>query len=65
MAKLTGREQDVLGLMRFGNENDEIAREIFVSIHTVKVHVSSMMYKMNARNRTHLVYLALKQGLID
>ena len=65
MESLTQREAMVLDYLKQGYENHEIAEKIFVSTHTVKVHVSSIIRKMEARNRTHLVYIAMKRGLID
>ncbi len=65
MEKLTPREVIVLDLVKEGRENPEIADMIFVSVHTVKAHISSIIRKLEVRNRTHLVYIALKSGLID
>lgn len=65
MNNLTDREILILKLLTKGLENDEISREIFVSIHTVKAHVSSIIKKLNAKNRTNAVYLALKNNIID
>lgn len=48
-----------------GYENKEIADTIFVSTHTVKAHVSAILRKLNARNRTHAVYIAMKLKIID
>jgi DNA-binding NarL/FixJ family response regulator len=64
MEKLTPKEIAIFDYLKEGYENHEIAKKIFVSKNTVKSHISHMMHKMNARNRTHLVYLASKQGLI-
>jgi DNA-binding NarL/FixJ family response regulator len=64
MEKLTEKERNVLQLVTQGCENNEIAEKIFVSIHTIKAHIGSIIRKTSARNRTHLVYLAMKNGLI-
>lgn len=63
--QLTEREIVTLSYLADGYENREIAETIFVSTHTVKAHVSSILKKLKARNRTHAVYIALKRGLID
>ncbi len=63
--QLTEREILTLSYLADGYENREIAETIFVSTHTVKAHVSSILKKLKARNRTHAVYIALKRGLID
>jgi DNA-binding NarL/FixJ family response regulator len=65
MEHLTQREIAVLDFVKNGLENHEIAQKIYVSRHTVKAHLSSIIHKTAARNRTHLVYLAFKQGLVD
>lgn len=63
--QLTEREIVTLSYRAEGYENREIAETIFVSTHTVKAHVSSILKKLKARNRTHAVYIALKRGIID
>ena len=63
--QLTEREIVTLSYLAEGYENREIAETIFVSTHTVKAHVSSILKKLKARNRTHAVYIALKRGIID
>jgi DNA-binding NarL/FixJ family response regulator len=65
MEKLTARECDVLDLMKHGYDNNEIANIVFISKHTVKAHVTSIIRKFNAKNRTNVIYLAKKNGLID
>jgi DNA-binding NarL/FixJ family response regulator len=65
MEKLTTRECEVLDLMKHGFDNNEIANIVFISKHTVKAHVTSIIRKFNAKNRTNVIYLAQKNGLID
>ena len=60
MEQLTFRETEVIKLLCLGYSNFEIAKELFISIHTVKAHVSSIIYKFEAKNRTHAIYLYLK-----
>lgn len=48
---LTNREKEVLKLVRCGYTNKEIAEILKVSIHTSKVHVASILDKLNLKNR--------------
>lgn len=63
-AELTLRELKVLELLIIGYGNNQIAKELFISTHTVKFYVSSIIKKLNAKNRTHAAYIAFKQNLI-
>ena len=51
IAPLSAQEQRVLRLLAAGRSNPEIARELFVSVNTVKDHVKSLYRKLNVRNR--------------
>lgn len=62
---LTPRELEVLALLARGNKNAEIAGELFITERTVKFHVSSLMRKLGAENRTEAVSLAAQRGLIQ
>ncbi|WP_353828105.1 response regulator [Agromyces sp. SYSU T0242] len=59
---LTEREEEVLALVARGLGNDEIARELFVSLSTVKTHVASLLMKIGARNRVELAIWAHERG---
>lgn len=61
MKRLTEREKTILNLMKDGFENNKIAEMIYVSKHTVKAHISSIIKKLEAKNRTNAVYIAAKQ----
>jgi DNA-binding NarL/FixJ family response regulator len=61
---LTPRESEVLQLVAQGLTNKEIAARLVVTERTVKFHVSSMMGKLGAGNRTELVALANQRGLV-
>lgn len=63
--RLSGREQDVLRLMARGLTNAEIAAEMFVSLETVKTHVSAVLGKLNVRDRTQAVIHAYESGFIS
>jgi DNA-binding NarL/FixJ family response regulator len=61
---LTPREAEVLELLAQGLQNKEIANALVISERTVKFHVSSIMGKLGASNRTEAVALAANQGLV-
>lgn len=61
---LTSRELEVLRLMGSGLQNKEIAAALVISERTVKFHVSSILSKLGAGNRTEAVRIAVQQGLI-
>ncbi len=61
---LTERELEVLTLLAQGMPNKEIAAHLTISERTAKFHVSSIMGKLGATNRTEAVSLAAQRGLI-
>jgi two-component system, NarL family, response regulator LiaR len=61
---LTERELEVLRLLAQGMPNKEIATHLVISERTAKFHVSSIMGKLGATNRTEAVSLAAQRGLI-
>jgi DNA-binding NarL/FixJ family response regulator len=62
---LTPREIEVLALLSQGLQNKEISGRLFISERTVKFHVSSLMHKLGADNRTETVTIAAQRGLIQ
>ena len=62
---LTARELEVLTLVAAGNANKIVASELGVSEETVKGHMSSILAKLNANDRTHAVTIALKRGILQ
>jgi DNA-binding NarL/FixJ family response regulator len=63
--RLTSREHEVLRLLAEGRANKEIAVSLVISERTVKFHVSSIMKKLGASNRTEAVRFAAQQGLVE
>ncbi|MFT4306074.1 MAG: response regulator transcription factor [Microbacterium sp.] len=61
--QLTPRELEVVRLIVDGLDNAEIGRRIFISPFTVKTHANRAMMKVAARDRAHLVSLAVQAGI--
>ena len=62
---LSSREMDVLRLIANGNANKEIAAQLSITEETVKSHVTNILSKLGANDRTHAVTIGLKRGIID
>jgi len=62
--ELTARELEVLNLLAGGYANKQISRELGISEHTVKFHVSSIYTKLDVSNRAEAVRIGIQLGLI-
>ena len=62
---LTNREREVLGLIAKGRSNQEIADELFITLKTVKTHVSNILAKLQVDDRTQAAIYAIKHQLAD
>lgn len=63
-AALTARESEVLGLLRAGHSNREIASSLYVSLPTVKTHLAHIYAKLGAKNRNEALGRAVARGLL-
>jgi DNA-binding NarL/FixJ family response regulator len=61
---LTEREREVLALVARGLSNAELAEALHVSVPTAKTHVSRVLTKLGARDRTQLVVIAYESGVV-
>lgn len=60
---LTKREAEILMLIAQGKSNQEIADELFITLKTVKTHVSNILSKLEVEDRTQAAIYAFKHGL--
>ncbi len=63
--KLTSRQRQILQLIANGGSTTAAARELGLSEETVKTHTKNALNRLNARNRTHAVAIALRESLIE
>jgi DNA-binding NarL/FixJ family response regulator len=64
LAELTAREREVMALVAEGLTNAEIGERLFMSPATARTHVSRILTKLGARDRTQLVVMAYESGLV-
>jgi DNA-binding NarL/FixJ family response regulator len=62
---LTTRELEVLGLIRDGCRNKQIADQLAIAETTVNFHIKNLVDKLQANDRTHAVTIALRRGLLQ
>ncbi len=60
---LTKRELEVLTHIKKGLTNEQIGKQLFITERTVKFHITSILSKLNADNRTEAVDIGLRKGL--
>ena len=58
---LTARQREIVQCIRIGLNNAEIAEQLEISINTVKAHIALIKLKIGARNRAHIVTIAVKE----
>jgi DNA-binding NarL/FixJ family response regulator len=63
--ELTPREIEILRLIAGGNANKEIGARLAIAEETVKSHITNILSKLEANDRTHAVTIGLKRGIID
>lgn len=62
---LTEREMDVLKKIIEGKDNYQIGKELFLSYHTIKIHVAVILKKLNVKNRTQAAIKAVLEGIVE
>jgi len=62
---LSDREREVLRLLALGHTNQEIAKQLYISVRTAETHRAHIMQKLRLGSRADLVRYALAQGLLD
>ena len=62
---LSNRELEILKLVAQGKSNKELASELFISVNTVKVHLSNIFQKLNVSSRAEAIVYAIETGLIE
>ncbi len=63
--QFTDREQEVLELLVEGKSNTQIASQLYITVATVKAHLTSIFEKLGVKSRTQTIVKALKLGLVD
>lgn len=63
--ELTQMEKQILQYVSRGAENRKIATQMYMSLDTVKSHMSTIFKKLDAANRTHATYIATKKKIVD
>ena len=61
---LTKREMEILKLIADGSSNSEIAKQLVISLHTVKGHVSNILSKLHLADRTQAAVYAWQKGVV-
>lgn len=62
---LTKREREILSLLAAGKSNQEVAELLYISTGTVRVHMHAILQKLDVKDRTQAVILAMQKGWIE
>ncbi|MGL6105730.1 response regulator transcription factor [Romboutsia sp.] len=62
--ELTKREYEILICIAQGKSNQEISKELFITEHTVKKHISNIFAKLNLKDRVHAALYARERGIV-
>ena len=62
---LSDREREVLRLLALGHTNQEIAKQLYISVRTAETHRAHIMQKLRLQSRAQLVQYALTEGLLE
>lgn len=62
---LTNREQEILTLVARGKSNQEIANELYIAPGTVRVHIHTILQKLEVRDHTQAAIMAIQKGLVS
>lgn len=62
---LTEKQKEICKYLIQGKTNNEIAKEMYLSTHTIKVYISSIIETLNAKNRTHAAYILGKENIMN
>src|SRR5689334_18926973 len=62
---LSEREREVLRLLALGHTNQEIAKQLYISVRTAETHRAHIMQKLQLSSRAELVRYAISQGLLE
>ena len=65
MNHITTREQEILHLIAWEHNSKEIAKELFISEHTVQSHRKNLMYKLDVKNTAGMIRKAFEIGILS
>ena len=65
ISKISNREKEILHLIAYEHNSDEIAKVLFLSPHTVITHRKNLLIKLDVRNTAGMVRVAYERGLLN